>query len=93
MSIFDRYLDISKVRKYLYLSGYKPLTRKKLRERGITHAVDATDCNLPGIYFDDIKYLRIPVRDLDDSDIEQFFESVVKFIDDARKDVIFTDFD
>ena len=78
--------SISQIRPYLYLSGYLSLTEQKLKQLGITHAVDAT--NMPkSMRVNGIEYFTIEVDDSEKSDLRQYFEQASDFIKSGKESV------
>lgn len=79
--------SICEIRPYLYISGYSTLTAQKLRQYQITYCVDAT--HIPkALMVPDLKYLIVPVNDTETSRINQFFEPVAEFVQQAKNSVI-----
>ncbi|CAI4228507.1 unnamed protein product [Auanema sp. JU1783] len=74
--------SISEILPHLYLAGYGCITESKLRNFGITHAVDAT--NLSNKQIPAIEYLKVNVDDDVISKISNHFEDVCNFIDKAK---------
>ncbi|UMM41835.1 hypothetical protein L5515_017920 [Caenorhabditis briggsae] len=76
-------LSITEVRPHLFLAGYGCITPSLLKQYNITHAVECTNMKtkpIPGL-----ERLEVPVEDNTLAKIGQYFEPVVKFIEDAKQ--------
>ena len=56
-----------------------------LKERGVTHVVNATD-SLPNYHGSKLEYHQVPVKDAPDEAIGRHFDAAVRFIDRAIND-------
>ncbi|EFO82253.1 hypothetical protein CRE_00213 [Caenorhabditis remanei] len=76
-------LSITQVRPHLFLAGYGCITPSLLKQYNITHAVDCTNLKtkpIPGL-----DKIEVPVDDNTLAKITQYFEPVVKFVEDAKQ--------
>ncbi|CAI2357154.1 unnamed protein product [Caenorhabditis sp. 36 PRJEB53466] len=76
-------LSITQVRPHLFLAGYGCITPSLLKQYQITHAVDCTNLKtkpIPGL-----EKIEVPVDDNTLSKISQYFETAIKFIEDAKQ--------
>ncbi|XP_063714994.1 dual specificity protein phosphatase 19-like [Symsagittifera roscoffensis] len=74
----------AKLKPYLFV-GSEDLSRnlEKLKEIGITHVLNlATYC--PNSFPDDFTYLQIKIFDMPEKDIQQHFQNIIDFIEEAR---------
>ncbi|TKR80376.1 hypothetical protein L596_014458 [Steinernema carpocapsae] len=75
---------ITEIRDFLFLSGYGCINETKMKQHGITHAVDCT--NLPkNKKIEGIEYLYLPMDDNELQNIKQYFESTANFIQKAAE--------
>lgn len=78
--------SVCEIRPHLYISGYCTLSEQKLRQLGITSAVDAT--NIPKtLRIPDINYFNVPVDDSEASDLRKFFEPVAELTQKTKNSV------
>ena len=85
----SKLFSICEIRPYFYIAGYGALSHKKLKELGITHAVDATNINKtqrsPGV-----EYFEIKVDDSEQANIKKYFDDAAAFIQKAKDSVSVT---
>ncbi|KAK0403838.1 hypothetical protein QR680_017150 [Steinernema hermaphroditum] len=74
---------VSEIRDFLFLSGYGCISDAKLRQFGITHAVDCT--NLKNKKVEGVEYLHLPMDDNELQNIRQYFDSTADFIQKAAE--------
>ncbi|GMT05161.1 hypothetical protein PENTCL1PPCAC_27335 [Pristionchus entomophagus] len=77
-------LAMTEIRPYLFLSGFGCITQNKIKQLGITHAVDCTNLK-NSKRFTDLQYLEVPVDDTAICKASQYFETVANFIDEANR--------
>ena len=74
------------IQPYLYLTNYCSILDKDIKGMGITHVVDAT--NVPTSHrFPDVEYFEVNIDDKEHSDLQQFFDDVVAFINRSKESV------
>ncbi|GMR31760.1 hypothetical protein PMAYCL1PPCAC_01955 [Pristionchus mayeri] len=76
-------LAMTEIRPYLFLSGFGCITQNKIKQLGITHAVDCTNLK-NSRRFTDLQYLEVPVDDTAICKASQYFETVANFIEEAK---------
>ncbi|KAF9221471.1 phosphatases II [Gyrodon lividus] len=68
----------------LYLSDlYTARAQGNLQRLGITHVVSAIEADMHTDFGENVIFMHVPIRDQTDVDISQWFDKVVKFIQDA----------
>ena len=77
--------EISKVTESLYLSSYVAIQEERLLNLGITHIINITEFKPNHVFpkLPDLEYLRVPIRDLEHSDILSHFEACAAKIRDV----------
>ncbi|CAL2050166.1 hypothetical protein CAEBREN_08448 [Caenorhabditis brenneri] len=76
-------LSITEVRPHLFLAGYGCITPSLLKQYNITHAVDCTNLKTKAI--SGLERIEIPVDDSLLAKITPHFETVIKFVEDAKQ--------
>uniref|UniRef100_A0A0N5ADY0 Protein-tyrosine-phosphatase n=1 Tax=Syphacia muris TaxID=451379 RepID=A0A0N5ADY0_9BILA len=76
--------NISEILPHLFLSGFGCALEKNLHQLGITHVVDASNM-IRNVEYKGIKYMYVKIYDSEDSDILQYIDGVIEFIEEARK--------
>lgn len=77
--------DMSQVVDRVYLGTYKgSLDKKALLDTGISHIVQAIEVE-ENPYGSDFVYLNVTVRDVKEQDLEQYFDMVADFIQNALR--------
>ncbi len=77
--------SISQITDHIYISDFATACNKsKLKEDGITHIL-CTILNVDPIYSDDFIYKNIHLRDINNENINQYFQECSEFIHDAIK--------
>ncbi|GMT31381.1 hypothetical protein PFISCL1PPCAC_22678, partial [Pristionchus fissidentatus] len=76
-------MSMTEIRPYLLLSGFGCITQGKIKQMGITHAVDCTNLK-NSKRFTDMEYLEVPVEDSAICKVSQYFETVANFIEGAK---------
>uniref|UniRef100_A0A7E4UXH6 Dual specificity protein phosphatase 14 n=1 Tax=Panagrellus redivivus TaxID=6233 RepID=A0A7E4UXH6_PANRE len=79
----SKLFSICEIRPYLYIAGYGALSHKKLKELGITHAVNATNI-LKTLQTPGIEYLDVKLDDDEAANIQLHFEEVAEFVQTAK---------
>lgn len=77
--------EVSQIRPNLFICGYTAHSRHNFERHGITHAVDVSNSGV--IHFPDKEYIAIPIRDREEEDIAQYFETVTEWIKCAMQQV------
>ena len=80
--------SICEIRPYLFIAGYIAVSPQKVRELGITHAVDASNIMEPE-RVESVEYLEIKVDDNEMANLQPHFEDVTQFIQKAKNSVSF----
>ncbi|KAH7710786.1 dual specificity phosphatase [Aphelenchoides avenae] len=76
--------EITQLRPHLYLAGFDAVSVRKLRELGITHAIDASRLNNV-LRVPEIEWLEVTLNDHEGENIAQYFERTTAFIETARQ--------
>jgi atypical dual specificity phosphatase len=75
---------VSTITPRLYLSDlYTARAAGNLKRLGITHIVSAIEVDVRKDFGDKVTVMHVPIRDDASADIAQWFDKVVKFIQDA----------
>lgn len=85
----SKLFSICEIRPYLYISGYSTLTYAKLKQYGITHAVDATNIPKAINAGEDIEFMFVTVEDRETARLDKHFEEVGEFARQAKNKVNF----
>uniref|UniRef100_A0AC35FU33 Uncharacterized protein n=1 Tax=Panagrolaimus sp. PS1159 TaxID=55785 RepID=A0AC35FU33_9BILA len=80
----SKLFSICEIRPYLFIAGYGALTHQKVKELGITHAVDATNI-LKTQRTPDVEYFEVKIDDNEGSDIKKYFNESASFIRKAKE--------
>lgn len=81
----DESSELSQVLPFLFLgSSVASLDLLSLKERGITHVINATRSH-PNFHGTQIKYLRVAIRDTEGEDLKPALPKVCAFIEEARR--------
>lgn len=81
----SEFFKISQITNNIYLSGVMVAQDiNKIKEYNISCIVNCTK-TIPN-YFDNISYLRVPVDDTNNQNIEQYFDETYNFIENCIKD-------
>uniref|UniRef100_A0AC34FV97 Protein-tyrosine-phosphatase n=1 Tax=Panagrolaimus sp. ES5 TaxID=591445 RepID=A0AC34FV97_9BILA len=79
----SKLFSICEIRPYLFIAGYGALSHKKIKELGITHAVDATNISRTQRTLD-VEYLDVKIDDDERADIKKYFVEAASFIRKAK---------
>lgn len=82
----SKLFSICEIRPYLYIAGYGALSHKKIKDLGITHAVDATNISKTQ-RTPDVEYFEVKIDDSEISDIKKYFVDAAAFIQKAKDSV------
>uniref|UniRef100_A0A914PBD8 Protein-serine/threonine phosphatase n=1 Tax=Panagrolaimus davidi TaxID=227884 RepID=A0A914PBD8_9BILA len=83
----SKLFSICEIRPYLFIAGYGALTHQKVKELGITHAVDATNISKTQ-RTPDVEYLEVKIDDNEGSDIKKYFNESASFIRKAKESLM-----
>lgn len=78
---------VSKLLRNLYLCGGSAATVPTMKELGVTLVINATtETELPNtpLPCDDTNYMRVPVKDNRETDLDQYFNQVADRIEEVR---------
>uniref|UniRef100_A0A914XUF9 Dual specificity phosphatase catalytic domain-containing protein n=1 Tax=Panagrolaimus superbus TaxID=310955 RepID=A0A914XUF9_9BILA len=82
----SKIFSICKIRPYLYIAGCGDLSHRKIKELGITHAVDATNISKTQ-RTPDVEYFEVKIDDDERADIKKYFIEAAAFIQKAKDSV------
>ena len=78
--------SICQIRSHLFIAGYGAISPQKVRELGITHAVDATNI-MKAQRVENVEYMEVKVDDNEMANLQPHFEEVANFIEKAKNSV------
>uniref|UniRef100_A0AC34GXX5 Dual specificity phosphatase catalytic domain-containing protein n=1 Tax=Panagrolaimus sp. ES5 TaxID=591445 RepID=A0AC34GXX5_9BILA len=82
----SKIFSICEIRPYLFIAGYGALSHQKIKDLGITHAIDVTN-NSNNQRFIGVKYFDVKIDDNEKADIKKHFIEASAFIQKAKESV------